>query len=159
MRELSQKFDKWSPTSFKLAPAEVERAIGQVPKRDLDYIRFAQAQVRNFAQKQRETLRDLEVETQPGIVLGHKHIPVNSIGCYVPGGRYPMVSLCRSCHASQCWAKPIVIIISDPIDMAPGEPASCCARRARTFSGPMFSSSSYQRRAFAASPPAHLLFS
>ena len=83
VREFSQKFDKWSPTSFKLAPSEVERAIGQVPKRDLDDIRFAQAQVLNFAQKQRETLRDLEVETLPGIVLGHRHIPVNSIGCYV----------------------------------------------------------------------------
>ena len=88
VRELSQKFDNWSPTSFKLAPSEVERAIGQVRKRDLDDIRFAQAQVRNFAQKQRATLRDLEVETLPGIVLGHKHIPVDSIGCYVPGGRY-----------------------------------------------------------------------
>ena len=97
VRELSQKFDNWSPTSFKLAPSEVERAIGQVRKRDLDDIRFAQAQVRNFAQKQRATLRDLEVETLPGIVLGHRHIPVDLIGCYVPGGRYPMVA---SAHMS-----------------------------------------------------------
>ena len=93
VRELSQKFDNWSPTSFKLAPSEVERAIGQVRKRDLDDIGFAQAQVRNFAQKQRETLRDLEVETLPGIVLGHRHIPVDSIGCYVPGGRYPIQNI------------------------------------------------------------------
>src|ERR1700674_2072486 len=90
VRELSQKFDNWAPASFKLAPQEIERAIGAMKKRDLDDIKFAQAQVRNFAQKQRETLRDLEVETLPGVVLGQKHIPVNSIGCYVPGGRYPM---------------------------------------------------------------------
>jgi sulfopropanediol 3-dehydrogenase len=102
VRELSQKFDNWSPTSFKLVPSEVERAIGQVRKRDLDDIRFAQAQVRNFAQKQRETLRDLEVEALPGIVLGHRHIPVDSIGCYVPGGRYPMVA---SAHMSIVTAR------------------------------------------------------
>src|SRR6201993_917875 len=82
VRELSQKFDNWSPASFKLAPAEIERAIAQVKKRDLDDIKFAQAQVRNFAKAQKETLRDLEVETLSGVVLGHRHIPVNSIGCY-----------------------------------------------------------------------------
>src|ERR1700746_1896360 len=102
VRELSQKFDNWSPPSFKLAPDEIERAIGQVRKRDLDDIKFAQAQVRNFAQKQKETLRDLEVETLPGVVLGHRHIPVNSIGCYVPGGRYPMVA---SAHMSIVTAR------------------------------------------------------
>jgi sulfopropanediol 3-dehydrogenase len=73
VRELSQKFDSWSPPSFKLRPSEIERAIGQVGKRDLDDIKFAQAQVRNFAQKQKETMRDLEVETLPGVILGHKH--------------------------------------------------------------------------------------
>src|SRR6202051_545539 len=102
VRDLSQKFDNWSPASFKLTPAEVERAIGQVKKRDLDDIKFAQAQVRNFAQQQKETLRDLEVETLPGGVLGHRHIPVNSIGCYVPGGRYPMVA---SAHMSIVTAR------------------------------------------------------
>ncbi|MET0923874.1 MAG: histidinol dehydrogenase [Xanthobacteraceae bacterium] len=102
VRELSQKFDSWSPPSFKLTPQEIERAIGQVGKRDLDDVKFAQAQVRNFAQKQKETMRDLEVETLPGVVLGHKHIPVNSIGCYVPGGRYPMVA---SAHMSIVTAR------------------------------------------------------
>ena len=97
IRELSEKFDKWSPKDFHLSPAEVERAIAQVPKRDIEDIKFAQAQVRNFAQKQRDTMLDLEVETLPGVVLGHRHIPVNSIGCYVPGGRYPMVA---SAHMS-----------------------------------------------------------
>ena len=102
VRDLSQQFDKWSPPSFKLSPQEIEKAIGQVAKRDLEDIKFAQVQVRNFAQKQRETLRDLEVETLPGVILGHKHIPVNSIGCYVPGGRYPMVA---SAHMSIVTAK------------------------------------------------------
>jgi len=102
IRELSEKFDKWSPKDFRLTPVEVERAIAQVPKRDLEDIKFAQAQVRNFAQKQKDTMLDLEVETLPGVILGHKHIPVNSIGCYVPGGRYPMVA---SAHMSIVTAK------------------------------------------------------
>src|SRR6478736_1657423 len=102
VRELSQRFDGWSPPSFKLDAGEIERAISRVGKRDLDDIKFAQAQVRNFAQKQKETMRDLEVETLPGVILGHKHIPVNSIGCYVPGGRYPMVA---SAHMSIVTAR------------------------------------------------------
>src|SRR6478736_1076268 len=102
VRELSQRFDGWSPPSFKLDAGEIERAISRVGKRDLDDIKFAQAQVRNFAQKQKETMRDLEVETLPGVILGHKHIPVGSIGCYVPGGRYPMVA---SAHMSIVTAR------------------------------------------------------
>ena len=102
VRDLSQKFDNWSPRDFRLTPVEIERAIGQVAKRDLDDIKFAQAQVRNFAQKQKDTMRDLEVETLPGVLLGHKHIPVNAIGCYVPGGRYPMVA---SAHMSIVTAR------------------------------------------------------
>jgi sulfopropanediol 3-dehydrogenase len=102
IRELSKKFDNWEPKDFRLSPAEIEQAISQVAKRDLDDIRFAQAQVRNFAQRQKETMKDLEVETLPGVVLGHRHIPVNSIGCYVPGGRYPMVA---SAHMSIVTAR------------------------------------------------------
>ena len=102
VREYSEKFDAWSPASFQLSAAAIERAIAQVPRRDLDDIKFAQAQVRNFAEKQRATLQDLEVETLPGVVLGHKHIPVNSIGCYFPGGRYPMVA---SAHMSIVTAR------------------------------------------------------
>jgi sulfopropanediol 3-dehydrogenase len=102
VRELSKKFDNWAPASFRLTSEEIERAIAQVAKRDLDDIKFAQAQVRNFAKKQLETIRELEVETLPGIILGHKHIPVNSIGCYVPGGRYPMVA---SAHMSIVTAR------------------------------------------------------
>jgi len=102
IRELSEKFDKWSPQDFRLSAQEIEKAIAQVPKRDLEDVKFAQAQVRNFAQKQKETMHDLEVETLPGVVLGHRHIPVNSIGCYVPGGRYPMVA---SAHMSIVTAR------------------------------------------------------
>src|SRR3989440_2132662 len=102
VRELSEKFDNWSPASFKLTPQEIEQAIGQVSKRDLDDIKFAQAQVRGFAQKQRDSMKDIEVETLPGVILGHRHIPVNSIGCYVPGGRYPMVA---SAHMSIVTAR------------------------------------------------------
>ena len=102
IRELSKQFDNWEPKDFRLTPAEIEKAISQVSKRDLDDIKFAQAQVRNFAQKQRDTMKDLEVETLPGVILGHRHIPVNSIGCYVPGGRYPMVA---SAHMSIVTAK------------------------------------------------------
>jgi sulfopropanediol 3-dehydrogenase len=102
IRELSKKFDNWEPKDFRLTPAEIEKAIAQVSKRDLEDIKFAQAQVRNFAQKQRDTMKDLEVETLPGVVLGHRHIPVNSIGCYVPGGRYPMVA---SAHMSVVTAR------------------------------------------------------
>src|ERR1700694_1974388 len=85
VRDLSEKFDNWAPKDFRLNAQEIERAISQVPKRDLADIKFAQAQVRNFAQKQKATMHDLEVETLPGVILGHRHIPVNSIGCYVPG--------------------------------------------------------------------------
>jgi sulfopropanediol 3-dehydrogenase len=102
VRELSEKFDGWSPKSFRLSPDEIEAAIAKVPRRDLDDIAFAQEQVRNFAEKQKECLRDLEVETLPGVVLGHKNIPVNAVGCYVPGGRYPMVA---SAHMSVITAK------------------------------------------------------
>src|SRR2546423_3876986 len=102
VRELSEKFDKWSPENFKLTPQEIEEAIGRVSKRDLDDIKFAQAQVRGFAQKQKDSMHDLEVETLPGVILGHRHIPVNSIGCYVPGGRYPMVA---SAHMSIVTAR------------------------------------------------------
>jgi sulfopropanediol 3-dehydrogenase len=102
VREFSQRFDGWSPASFKLSPSEVAQALDRVPRRDLDDITFAQAQVRGFAEKQRETLADLEVETLPGVVLGHKHIPVASVGCYVPGGRYPMIA---SAHMSIVTAR------------------------------------------------------
>jgi sulfopropanediol 3-dehydrogenase len=102
VRELSEKFDRWSPTSFRLSPADIEAAIARVSARDLEDIRFAQANVRRFAEHQRAALRDIEVETQPGVFLGHKNIPVDAVGCYVPGGKYPMVA---SAHMSVLTAK------------------------------------------------------
>ncbi|MBN9026071.1 MULTISPECIES: histidinol dehydrogenase [Kaistia] len=102
VRELSERFDAWSPETFRLSDADIEAALAKVSKQDLDDIRFAQAQVRNFAEKQRACILDLEVETLPGVVLGHKNIPVNAVGCYVPGGQYPMVA---SAHMSVVTAK------------------------------------------------------
>ncbi len=102
VRELSEKFDNWSPESFRLSQAQIDELIASLPEQTVEDIKFAQAQVRNFAQKQRESMLDVEVETLPGVVLGHKHLPVNSVGCYVPGGRYPMVA---SAHMSVVTAK------------------------------------------------------
>jgi sulfopropanediol 3-dehydrogenase len=102
VRELSVKFDNWSPDSFKLSQAQIDELIASLPKQTVEDIKFAQEQVRNFAQKQKEALQDIEVETLPGVILGHKNIPVNSIGCYVPGGRYPMVA---SAHMSIVTAR------------------------------------------------------
>tara|TARA_B000000460_G_scaffold221226_1_gene173211 strand:- start:1971 stop:3284 length:1314 start_codon:yes stop_codon:yes gene_type:complete len=120
VRELSKKFDSWNPDSFRLSETEIEMAMSKVAKRDLDDIRFAQEQVRNFAQHQKDALRDIEVETMPGVVLGHKNIPVNSVGCYVPGGKYPMVA---SAHMSVVTAKvagvPRIVASAPPQGGAP----------------------------------------
>ena len=102
VRELSAKFDGWEPESFLMSEQDVERAMSKVTPRELADIRFAQEQVRNFARHQRDSMLDIEVETMPGVVLGHKHIPVQSVGCYVPGGKYPMVA---SAHMSVATAK------------------------------------------------------
>ena len=102
VRELSDKFDNWSPDSFLLTESEIEAAVAKVSPRDLEDIKFAQEQVKNFAQKQKDSMQDIEVETLPGVILGHKNIPVNSVGCYVPGGKYPMVA---SAHMSVVTAK------------------------------------------------------
>jgi sulfopropanediol 3-dehydrogenase len=102
VRELSIKFDHWDRGDFRLTDAEIKDCLSQLSQRNIDDIKFAQAQVRNFARHQRESMRDIEVETLPGIVLGHKHIPVNSVGCYVPGGKYPLLA---SAHMSVITAK------------------------------------------------------
>lgn len=102
VRALSEKFDKWSPDSFRLSDGEIERALAELSPSDLDDIRFAQAQIRGFAEHQKAALLDIEVETMPGVVLGHKNIPVNAVGCYVPGGKYPLVA---SAHMSVVTAK------------------------------------------------------
>ncbi|MDK4742955.1 histidinol dehydrogenase (plasmid) [Rhizobium sp. CB3171] len=97
VRELSEKFDKYSPPSFLLSTSEIEAAINKVSTRDMADIEFAQAQIRKFAQVQRDSMKDVEVETYPGVILGHRNIPVQSVGCYVPGGKFPMVA---SAHMS-----------------------------------------------------------
>ena len=102
VRELSFKFDQWTPKSFRLSQSEIQACIDAVPTRDLGDIQFAQAQVRRFAEVQRAALKDVEVETLPGVILGHKNIPVASVGCYVPGGKYPLVA---SAHMSVVTAK------------------------------------------------------
>lgn len=99
---LSRRLDDWSPESFRLSPDQIEDIIAMLPQQVIDDIRFAQTQIRNFAQIQRASIQDVEVETLPGVFLGHKNIPVNSVGCYVPGGRYPMVA---SAHMSVLTAK------------------------------------------------------
>ena len=120
VRELSEKFDNWNPSNFRLTETEIESAMSKVRKRDLDDIRFAQEQVRNFAQHQKAALKDIEVETVPGVVLGHKNIPVDSVGCYVPGGKYPMVA---SAHMSVVTAKvagvPRIVASAPPQEGAP----------------------------------------
>lgn len=102
VREYSIKLDHWSPESFRLSDKTIKEIVASLPEQVIQDITFAQTQIRNFAQIQRESMRDVEVETLPGVILGHKHIPVNSVGCYVPGGRYPMVA---SAHMSVLTAK------------------------------------------------------
>ncbi len=102
VRELSEKFDRWSPTQFRLTDAEIEACVERLPQQTIDDIKFAQTQIRRFAEIQKAALKDVEEETLPGVVLGHKNIPVNSVGCYIPGGKYPMVA---SAHMSVLTAK------------------------------------------------------
>ncbi|MEP4033507.1 histidinol dehydrogenase [Roseibium polysiphoniae] len=97
VRELAEKFDGYAPASFRLSQQEIDELIAQVSPRDLEDIRFAQAQVRRFAEAQRASMTDIEIETEPGVILGHKNIPVQSVGCYVPGGKFPLVA---SAHMS-----------------------------------------------------------
>ena len=102
VRELSQKFDKWERDDFRLTQSEIDACMSQLTEQDLHDIEFAQTQVRNFAQAQRATMQDLEIETLPGVTLGHKHVPINAVGCYVPGGKYPLLA---SAHMSVITAK------------------------------------------------------
>jgi len=97
IRSYSEKFDDYSPKTFRLSDNEIKECISQVSPKDLDDIKFAQEQIRNFAEIQKETMKDVEVETLPGVILGHKNIPVESVGCYVPGGKFPMIA---SAHMS-----------------------------------------------------------
>ena len=101
VRELSEKFDNYTPPSFKLTQEEIDNLISELSPQEVSDIKFAQEQVKQFAQAQRDTMLDLEVEPLPGVILGHKNIPVQSVGCYVPGGKFPMVA---SAHMSVATA-------------------------------------------------------
>ena len=120
VRDLSVKFDTYDPPAFRLTPSEIEAAIQKVAPRDIEDIRFAQTQIRRFAEVQRASLTDVEVETLPGVILGHRNIPVQSVGCYVPGGKFPMVA---SAHMSVLTASvagvPRIIASAPPVNGAP----------------------------------------
>ena len=102
VRAYSKQFDNWEPRDFRLSQTDIDKAVKSLTARETEDILFAQKQIRNFAQLQRDSMKDVEVETMPGVVLGHKHVPVNAVGCYVPGGKYPMIA---SAHMSVLTAK------------------------------------------------------
>lgn len=120
VREMAAKFDGYAPDSFRLSGDQIQALIAQVSPRDLEDIRFAQTQVRRFAEAQRDSMQDIEIETLPGVVLGHRNIPVQSVGCYVPGGKFPMVA---SAHMSVLTAAvagvPRIIAATPPFKGAP----------------------------------------
>lgn len=120
LKDHSMKFDQWAPTSFRLSQADIDGCMAQLTPQAISDIRFAQTQVRNFAQAQRDSMRDVEVETLPGVVLGHRHIPVQTVGCYVPSGKYPLLA---SAHMGIVTAKvagvPHVIAVSPPYEGRP----------------------------------------
>jgi sulfopropanediol 3-dehydrogenase len=120
VRELAEKFDNFSPDSFRLTQDQIDELIAQVSARDMDDIRFAQDQVRKFAEIQRASMQDVEVETMPGVILGHKNIPVQSVGCYVPAGKFPMVA---SAHMSVLTASvagvPRIVATTPPFEGRP----------------------------------------
>ncbi|MBN8184393.1 histidinol dehydrogenase [Roseibium aggregatum] len=120
VRDLSEKFDKYSPASYRLSQEEIDGLIAQLTEQELSDIKFAQAQVVNFAKAQRDSMLDIEVETLPGVILGHRNLPVQSVGCYVPGGKFPMVA---SAHMSVATAKvagvPRIVACTPPFDGKP----------------------------------------
>ena len=120
VREMSARFDNYEPAGFRLSPSEIEAAIGKVSAQDMADIRFAQGQIRRFAEAQKASMQDIEVETLPGVILGHRNIPVQSVGCYVPGGKFPMVA---SAHMSVLTAQvagvPRIVAAAPPVR---GEP-------------------------------------
>ncbi len=120
VKELSQKFDGWAPERFRLTESEIEAAVNKVKTRDMEDIKFAQNQIRTFAEAQKASMTDIEVETMPGVILGHRNIPVQSVGCYVPGGKFPMVA---SAHMSVLTASvagvPRIVASAPPNEGAP----------------------------------------
>ncbi len=120
VRALSEKFDGYAPASFRLSTEEIDALIAQLTPRELEDIKFAQEQVRVFAQAQRDSMLDIEIETMPGVILGHKNIPVQSVGCYVPGGKFPMVASAHMSVATASVAKvPRIIACTPPFQGKP----------------------------------------
>ncbi len=120
VREFSEKFDNYSPKSYKLSSAEIDSLIASVSERDMKDIKFAQEQVRNFAKAQRDSMQDIEVETMPGVILGHKNIPVQSVGCYVPAGKFPMVASAHMSVVTASVAKvPRIVACTPPYQGQP----------------------------------------
>jgi len=120
VREFAEKFDNYTPKSFKLSQSEIDSLIQQVSPQDLEDIKFAQEQVRNFAQAQRDSMKDIEVETMPGVILGHKNIPVQSVGCYIPAGKFPMVASAHMSVVTASVAKvPRIIACTPPYKGSP----------------------------------------
>ncbi|CAN5888991.1 histidinol dehydrogenase [soil metagenome] len=120
VRELSERFDRYSPEHFRLSLEEIAACVAQVPEDELAAIRFSLEQVRTFAKSQRESIHDIEVETLPGVTLGHKNIPVNAVGCYAPGGRYPMIaSVIMSVATAKVAGVKRVIACAPPLGGAP----------------------------------------
>ena len=127
VRDLSAKFDKYSPPSFRLSQSEIDAAMSQVSARDMDDIKFAQDQIRHFAQAQRAAMTDVEIETIPGVILGHKNIPVQSVGCYVPGGKFPMVASAHMSVLTASVAQVPRIVASAPPQNGEPHPAIVAA--------------------------------
>jgi sulfopropanediol 3-dehydrogenase len=127
IRYLSAKFDSYSPPSFRLSQSEIDAAMSKVGQRDMDDIKYAQVQIRRFAEAQRASMTDIEIETQPGIVLGHKNIPVQSVGCYVPGGKFPMVASAHMSVLTAAVAKVPRIVASAPPQNGEPHPAIVAA--------------------------------
>ena len=120
VRDLSKKFDNYDPISFKLTADQIDDLIKTLSERELQDIKFAQQQVRNFAEIQRASMSDVEVETLPGVILGHKNIPVQSVGCYVPAGKFPMVASAHMSVATASVAKvPRIIACTPPFKGQP----------------------------------------
>jgi sulfopropanediol 3-dehydrogenase len=122
VREYSKKFDRWEPETFRISQAQIDAAIAALSPQALEDIKFAQAQIRRFAQIQKSSMHDVEIETLPGVVLGHRNIPMNSVGCYIPGGKYPLIA---SAHMSVLTAKVAgvkrVIACAPPFDGKPND--------------------------------------
>jgi sulfopropanediol 3-dehydrogenase len=130
IREYSEKFDKWSPERFTVSDADVDKAIAQVPQELRDHIDFAAEQLRTFATAQRGTLQDLELETLPGITLGHRHVPVSSVGSYAPGGRYPLIaSSLMTTVVPRCAGVERIVCAAPPMDGKGIDPAMLYAMR------------------------------